>query len=124
MRALALLLPLLLPMTAAASDFSCRNIDVEVSCAKGECEVKPKGEFTPQSLNLRGNALSICAYSRCYSGDVIVRHTRDKLTFLQTIVMSDTPASPGPERLAIIHDPLDRVALVRFMGFAHTMSCT
>lgn len=48
--------------------WKCRN-DLELSCAKGACEVEPEGTFTPMDVYAdTSGALNVCAYSGCWEG--------------------------------------------------------
>jgi hypothetical protein len=117
-----ILLAALFPLPAFAQDFHCRNTAGEIRCGEGACAIETQG-FTPMELTRRGNKVSLCAYSGCWEGPVLVRRTRGALTMLFADVRGSTPGNSGSESLAVIHDRAGRVAQVRWGGFANAMTC-
>ena len=57
------------PIPSSKETWSCRNLDVEITCKAENCDVVSAGNFTPMELTLdRSGELSLCAYSGCWSG--------------------------------------------------------
>ncbi|MGA9581459.1 MAG: hypothetical protein WBR13_05780 [Allosphingosinicella sp.] len=108
---------------AAAQDFTCSNKSAEISCDGGACKVNSDG-FTPMSLGRTGNRLSICAYSGCWEGPILVRRPRGSIDLLYAQVRnSQASAGGGMNELAIIYDRGSRTAQMRWGGFANSMDC-
>jgi hypothetical protein len=110
---------------AAAQDFSCRNKAAEISCASEGCEVKTDG-FTPMSLSRQGRQLSICAYSGCWEGPILVRRSRGSVDLLYANVRRNEGSGAdgaGYDELAIIYDRRSRTAQMRWGSFANSMDC-
>ncbi|WP_066797333.1 hypothetical protein [Sphingomonas soli] len=118
-----MLLALLAPIPAAAQDFNCRNLEAEIACDAGKCTVTGDQGFTPMGLTRRGNMLSICAYSGCSEGRVLVSRSRGGIAMLYAEVRRTT--GPGGERepLAVLYDRTERTAQMRWRGFSNAMSC-
>lgn len=112
---------LLAPLPAAAQDFSCRNAEAEIRCANGACEVVKDQGFTPMGLSRQGGTLSICAYSGCSEGPILVRRTRGGITMLH----ADVRRTPGREAepLAVLYDHVGKTAQMRWGGFSNSMTC-
>lgn len=104
----------LVPLPAAATDFTCRNTDAEIRCADGACAIEAQA-FTPMELRRENRTLSICAYSGCWKGPVTMRRSRSEITFLQ---------AQANGTLSVVFDPQERVAMVRWGGFSNVMRCT
>lgn len=103
----------LVPLPAAAADFTCRNTDAEIRCADGACEIEAQA-FTPMEVRREGTTLSICAYSGCWKGPVTMRRSRSGITFLQ---------AQANGTLSVMYDSKERVAMVRWGGFSNVMRC-
>ncbi len=109
---------------AAAQDFSCSNKSAEISCKGGACEVNADDGFTPMSLGRTGSRLSICAYSGCWEGPILVRRSRGSIDLLYAQVRNpQANGSSGMSELAIIYDRASRTAQMRWGGFANSMGC-
>lgn len=116
-------LPLLLGAAAPApGDFACRNTAAEIACTDGGCEVKtPADGFTPMGLSLTGNMIELCAYSSCQSGRVLTRRTRASVTYLHAKLAGE--GGQAPTDISVLYDAAEKVALMRWMGFANAMGC-
>jgi len=119
---LILALALLASVPALAQDFNCRNEKAEIRCDSGACEIESEG-FTPMGLTRRGNTLSICAYSGCSEGAILVRRTRDGITLLYAEVRLTQPGKREAEPLAVIYEPAQQTAQMRWGGFSNVMTC-
>ncbi len=113
-------------MPAAAQDFTCSNRSAEIACEGGACEVDKDG-FTPMSLSREGSRLSICAYSGCWEGPILVRRSRGSIDLLYAKVRNPqggaSSTTAGMSELAIIYDRRSRTAQMRWGGFANSMGC-
>lgn len=116
-----LLAALLAPLPAAAQDFNCRNAEAEIRCDKGACEVVKDQGFTPMGLTRRGNMLSICAYSGCSQGRILVARTRGGIAMLYAEVSQTTGGEREP--LAVLYEGKARTAQMRWGGFSNAMTC-
>ena len=119
---LLLALVLLAPAPALAQDFNCRNETAEIRCDSGACEIESNG-FTPMGLTRRGKTLSICAYSGCSEGPILVRRTRDGIDLLYAEVSLMQPGKREAEPLAVIYDRRQQTAQMRWGGFSNVMTC-
>ncbi len=76
------------------------------------------------SLDRKGSRLSICAYSGCWEGQILVRRSRGSIDLLYAQVRNpQASASGGMNELAIIYDRGSRTAQMRWGGFANSMGC-
>lgn len=117
-----LLAALLAPLPAAAHDFSCRNLEAEISCDNGKCEVAKDQGFTPMGLTRRGSVLSICAYSGCSEGRILVSRARGGIAMLYADVRRTTGGAAEP--LAVLYDRAAKTAQMRWGGFSNAMTCS
>jgi hypothetical protein len=106
----------LMPASAQASDFTCRNTKAEIRCGDGRCEVE-KQAFTPMSLSRTGKSLEICAYSGCASGRLILNRRFGSVAHLQAQV------GKARESLSVIYDDKQKVATMWWGGYANAMTC-
>ncbi|MEI9851075.1 MAG: hypothetical protein WDN24_09785 [Sphingomonas sp.] len=113
---------LLAPLPAAAQDFECRNTAAETRCGDGACEVETQA-FTPMQLSRKGARITLCAYSGCREGPILMRRARGALTLLFAEVRGSVPGAGAPESLAVIYDSAGRTAQMRWGGFANAMGC-
>lgn len=120
--ALALLATLPISGPAFAQDFNCRNLNAEISCDSGACTIETNS-FTPMGLIRRGNTLSICAYSGCSEGKILMRRTHGGIAMLYAEVRRTQPGKRDAEPLAVIYDRTQRTAQVRWGGFSNVMTC-
>ncbi|RYY29038.1 MAG: hypothetical protein EOP62_01610 [Sphingomonadales bacterium] len=118
-----LIAALLAPLPAAAQDFNCRNLEAEIRCDKGACEIAKDQGFTPMGLTRRGNTLSICAYSGCSEGRALVSRTRGGITMFYADVRRTTKPGGEAEPLAILYDRASKTAQMRWAGFSNAMTC-
>jgi len=118
-----ILAALVAPLPAAAQDFSCRNAEAEIRCANGACEVVKDQGFTPMGLSRQGGTLSICAYSGCSEGPILVRRTRGGITMLYADVRRTARPGGEAEPLAILYDHAGKTAQMRWGGFSNAMTC-
>lgn len=122
----ALLLVALAASTPAiAADFTCSNKAAQISCGDGACEVTTDG-FTPMSLSRTGRRLSICAYTGCWEGPVLVRRSAGPvdLLYARVSLSEGTGGNAADKRdLAVIYDRTSRTAQMRWGGFANAMGC-
>lgn len=101
---------------AASADFTCRNVEAEVTCAAQKCAVNT-ASFTPMSVSLSGSQLDVCAYSSCQSGTVDLRRTRGDLL----VVHARTGGSGGAALVS--YDRKRRIATLLWGNYALPMSC-
>ena len=118
-----LLATLLAPLPAAAQDFNCRNAEAEIRCDNGACEIVKDQGFTPMGLTRRGNLLSICAYSGCSEGRILVSRTRGGIAMLYADVRRTTAPGGAAEPLAVLYDRNGATAQMRWGGFSNVMTC-
>lgn len=108
---------------AIAGDFTCSNKAAQISCGDGACEVTTDG-FTPMSLSRTGNRLSVCAYTGCWEGPILVRRSPGPVDLLYARVrQSEGTGGPDMRDLAVIYDRASRTAQMRWGGFANAMGC-
>lgn len=105
----------LIPLPAAAQDFSCRNETAEIRCGDGACAIE-SASFTPMQLTRTGKTLQLCAYSGCWKGPILMRRTHGGVEMLHARLR-------GSGAIAVIHDRKARIAQMRWGGFANTMTC-
>jgi hypothetical protein len=111
---------LAVPGAVSATDFGCRNEKAEIRCADGACEIETDA-FTPMGLGHHKGLISVCAYSGCWEGPVLVRRTRGHLELLYAeIRRKDEPS----ERIAVIYDSHARAASMNWLGFHNLMECS
>lgn len=118
-----LLSALLAPLPAIAQDFNCRNAEAEMRCDNGACEIAMDQGFTPMGLTRRGRTLSICAYSGCSEGRILMQRTRGGIAMLYADVRRTTMPGGAAEPLAVIYDRKSRTAQMRWGGFSNAMTC-
>lgn len=122
MRIISAALLLLAPVPALAQDFNCRNTDAEIRCDAGACDIE-SNSFTPMGLTRRGSTLSICAYSGCSEGPILVRRNRGGIELLYAEVKLTQPGKREPEPLSVIYDRKQKTAQMRWGGFSNVMTC-
>lgn len=117
-----ILAALLLPAPALAHDFNCRNEKAEIRCDAGACEIET-ASFTPMGLTRRGATLSICAYSGCSEGPILMHRTRSGVELLYAEVRLTQPGKRASEPIAVIYDRAHKTAQMRWGGFSNVMTC-
>ena len=117
-----ILAALLLAPPTPASDFNCRNDKAEIRCDAGGCEIET-GSFTPMGLTRRGGTLSICAYSGCAEGPILVRRSRGGIDLLYAEVRWTQGSKREAEPLSVIYDRAQKTAQMRWGGFSNVMTC-
>ncbi|MES2442929.1 MAG: hypothetical protein V4574_08870 [Pseudomonadota bacterium] len=122
MRSLILAALLLAPAPALAHDFNCRNEAAEIRCDSGACEVETNS-FTPMGLTRRGGTLSICAYSGCSEGPILMRRTRGGIELLYAEVRLTRLGKREADSIAVIYDRAQQTAQMRWGGFSNAMTC-
>lgn len=120
MRLISAALLLLAPVPALAQDFNCRNDKAEIRCDHGACEIETNS-FTPMGLTRRGSTLSICAYSGCAEGPILLQRTRGGIVMLYADVRWTGKREAEP--LAVIYDRRQKTAQMRWGGFSNVMTC-
>jgi len=118
----SLILAALLLAPVPASDFNCRNDKAEIRCDTGACEIETNS-FTPMGLTRRGSILSICAYSGCSEGPILMRRTRGGIEILYAEVRLTQPGKRESQPIAVIYDRTQRTAQMRWGGFSNAMTC-
>jgi hypothetical protein len=119
------LLALTAAMPAAAQNFSCSNKAAEIRCGGGSCEAVTEG-FTPMSVSRTGANLSVCAYSGCWEGPLLVRRAAGPVDLLYARVRQSSGTggtAAGMRDLSILYDRGARTAQMRWGGFANAMGC-
>ncbi len=122
MRSLILAALCLAPSPALAHDFNCRNDKAEIRCDRGACEIE-SGSFTPMGLTRRGAILSICAYSGCSEGPILMHRTLRGIELLYAEVRLTQRGKRAPEPIAVIYDRAQNTAQMRWGRFSNAMSC-
>lgn len=111
---------LLLAFPAHAQDFNCRNDKAEIRCDAGACEFETNS-FTPMGLTRRGSRLSICAYSGCAEGPILIRRSRGGIDLIYAEVRWTGKRDAEP--LSVIYDRKQKTAQMRWGGFSNVMTC-
>lgn len=110
-------------MSATAKDWTCRNTDMEVACAKGKCERNES--FTPMSVELgHAGKLRICAYSGCWEGQGKPTQTAGMLAVIATR-MRFVPPNPDADApaAAVVVDQKDGIGIMKLHGYAQPLVC-
>jgi hypothetical protein len=113
---------LFVPMTAIAIDWNCRNTELEIQCAAGQCAVSQA--FTPVDISVDSEGtFSVCAYSACWQGPgSVVSNGRHLMVAGTELVRSGVPSERGGFMVGI--DTLARAGFLWGEGFALPVSCT
>lgn len=122
MRSLIIAALPLAPAPALAHDFNCRNEKAEIRCDSGACEIEANS-FTPMGLTRRGSTLSICAYSGCSEGPILMRRTRGGVEMIYAEVKLTQPGRREAQPIAVIYDRAQKTAQMRWGGFSNVMTC-
>lgn len=109
---------------ARAEEWTCRNDSVEISCDAKACDVTVPDGFTPMELTVKsGGAVSLCAYSGCWSGEAtsLLRVGHYLTAVGMQLSWSGPTGSPGDVVATI--DTKAKIATVLSGSFAHPMTC-
>jgi hypothetical protein len=124
MRSLLMISALVAASPLSAANFVCTNAAAEIRCSGAACEVvTPNKGFTPMELRRTGNMLSICAYSGCSEGRIIMRRTLDGVSVMQARLKPATPGQNEGSSISVIYNEAEKVAQMNWNGFANAMSC-
>lgn len=107
--------------------WACSNQDVEITCDGTGCQASDA--FTPMSVSLSREDISVCAYSGCWQGAPISVHWAG--TRFQTFTAESLPFSTAPDSdadtgadIAITIDTQTGIATLLVSElFAHPMRC-
>lgn len=115
---------LLLPALALASDWHCRNRDMEIQCGSGRCKASPADEFTPFDIRIKTDgSMDICAYSGCWIGKgKMVRS--GKHIMVSGHKLNWTGTNPGSADFIVAIDQSDNVGFIKGEGFAMPIICS
>lgn len=108
--------------SAMAGSWTCQNNEFEISCSDAGC-VESEG-FTPMSVSVRPDEISLCAYTGCWSGaPAAVLRSGGLETFIgDGLVWSHDPDSTAQVVVAI--DPEASAATILVAGlFATPATC-
>ncbi len=111
--------------SAAAEEWSCRNNNAEITCAKDACEVILPDAFTPAELTVNTDgAISLCAYSGCWAGPATsMLKTGRYLSAIGLELPWSAKAGTNTD-IAVSIDTATRIATVLTGSYAHPMTCT
>ncbi len=108
---------------ALATDWNCRNHDMEISCSSEECE--SSDGFTPMdvSFNSKGS-MSVCAYTGCWEGVGKV-FSADNFTIIagNNLKFSTSSSDDMNANFLIVIDTEDKVSVIKGFGYAMPMIC-
>lgn len=122
MKLLLLFLLTFILSSGLATEWNCRNQDLEISCHSGHCQVSDS--FTPLDviLNDLSGELSVGMYSGIWEGRGEIIRQKDYL-FITAKTMKFSTSDEYKDFVMIL-DNKDHVALFKGAGFAMPMSCT
>lgn len=104
-----------------ATEWNCRNQDMEISCHLGQCQVSDS--FTPLDVffNDVTGELNVGMYSGVWQGRGMIIKDKDYLIIIAADMKLST-SGKGNDFLIIL-DRNDNVALIKGGGFAMPMNC-
>lgn len=115
--------PIMAQVDTPVSAWACSNLDVEITCDAVGCQAADS--FTPMSVSLSTEEISVCAYSGCWQGAPISAHWAGKR--FQSFTAESLPFSTAPDTgadIAITIDTQTGVATLLVAEiFAHPMRC-
>lgn len=113
----------LLPVVACATEWRCRNNDMEITCTSEKCLTSTSDGFTPMdvSFNDRGS-MNICAYSGCWEGKGKVLKSENHI-FLSGHKLSWSGTTHGSGDFMIALDKGNGIAVINGEGFAMPLIC-
>ncbi len=104
--------------------WTCRN-QVEVWCAADGCAATNADEFTPMDITAdAGGALSVCAYSGCWSGKAAVARAGGRYLWSGDDFRFSTASDGARTDVTLVVIAKDGVGFVRAGGFATPLLCT
>lgn len=111
----------LMPAFASATDWDCRNNDMEITCAKGKCAASEG--FTTMSIGVSDSgSMTICAYSGCWEGKGKVLKSGNHLLLSgHKLGWSGTTLGSGDFMIAL--DKSTGIAVINGEGFAMPLIC-
>jgi hypothetical protein len=110
-----------MPTLALSAGWSCRNLDMEITCHSKKCAISEG--FTALSIIVSGRGvMNICAYSDCWIGHGKV------FTSGQHILVSGhnlkwTGGAADDTDFIIAIDSSDKVGFIKGIGFAMPTIC-
>lgn len=105
---------------AMATDWNCRNQDMEISCHSNKCEVSDG--FTPMDIHFNDKGkISICAYTGCWEGVGRVLKSDNYRIITGHNLKFSTSSSRADFLIAIDID--DAVSVLKGAGFAMPLIC-
>src|SRR5215207_9657992 len=110
-----------LASTQPALAWECRNVQLEITCARGKCE--RSNSFTPMhvSVSERGQ-VSACAYSGCWNGRAATLQRSARYLYVSGSFRW-TGTTGEKEDLAVVIDRKLATASFLGAGFANPMTC-
>jgi len=109
---------------ARAEEWSCRNINAEISCDAQGCDVTAPDGFTPMELTVTsGGAVSLCAYTGCWSGGATGLLRVGHYLTAVGLQLDWSGPSGAPGNVVATIDTKANVATVLSGRFAHPMTC-
>lgn len=105
---------------AMATDWNCRNSDMEISCDSSKCEIADG--FTPMDVHFNDKGqISVCAYTGCWEGVGRVFKSGNYRIITGQNLKFSTSSSRADFLIAIDID--DAVSVLKGAGFAMPMIC-
>jgi hypothetical protein len=102
----------------------CRN-QVEVWCAADGCAATDPDEFTPMDISAdAGGALSICAYTGCWTGDANVARANGRWLWAGDAFSFSSSPEGEKSDVTLMIVARDGVGFVRAGGLATPVLCT
>jgi len=115
--------PIIAEIETPLSAWTCSNLDLEITCDGMGCQASET--FTPMSVSLSAEDISVCAYSGCWQGAPSSVQWASKR--FQTFTAESVPFSTAPNSMADIAITIDRQSGVATLlvsdAFAHPMRC-
>lgn len=105
------------------SAWTCTNQDLEISCDDNGCQASEA--FTPMSIFVSTDEISVCAYTGCWEGEPTSIHSASHR--FEVYTGESLPFSTAPESTASASITVDResgiATLIVADIFAHPMLC-
>lgn len=111
----------LLPVVTYATEWRCRNNDMQITCTSEKCSTSDS--FTPMDVNFNDRgSMSICAYSGCWEGKGKVLKSEDHILLSgHKLIWSGATHGSGDFMIALDKD--NRIAVINGGGFAMPLIC-